>query len=150
MIFVTVGTGEFDKLVKEIDNMVALGNIKEKVIVQTGRGNFKPRNCEAFDFAPSLDKYYEKADLVIINGGKGKVFEILNKNKKLIAVPNRDRTDPMHQVEFIKAIEKESKALLYCDNYKKIGEFIKKSKDYNFKDYKKADCKIDKVIIENV
>ena len=38
MIFVTVGTHEqpFNRLVKKIDDLVADGIIKEKVIIQTG------------------------------------------------------------------------------------------------------------------
>ena len=140
MIFITVGTGEFDKLVKQIDSLVGRGRIKKKVLIQIGRSKYKPKNCKYFDFAPDLDKYYEKASLVISHGGPGTVFEILDKGKKLIAVPNRDRTDPRHQVEFLEGISKESKALLYCNYYNKIGSFIEIAKKFKFTKYKKPKC----------
>lgn len=44
MIFVTVGTHEqpFNRLIKKVDDLVANGNIKEKVIVQTGFSTYIP------------------------------------------------------------------------------------------------------------
>ncbi len=120
ILFVTVGTGKFDTLVEEIDKLVGAGKVKGKVVIQIGRGSYLPKNCEYFRFSDNLDKYYDSASLVISHGGPGTVFEILRKGKKLIAVPNRDRTDPMHQVEFLEGVSSESKALLYCDDYSKI------------------------------
>ena len=48
MIFVTVGTHEqpFNRLVKKVDELVAQGDIKEKVIIQTGFSTYKPNHCD--------------------------------------------------------------------------------------------------------
>ena len=50
MIFVTVGTHEqpFNRLVKKVDDLVAHGNIKEKVIIQTGFSTYNANRCECF------------------------------------------------------------------------------------------------------
>ena len=49
MIFVTVGTHEqpFNRLIKKIDDLVANGNINEKVIVQTGFSTYITEYSEA-------------------------------------------------------------------------------------------------------
>ncbi|MDU2502160.1 MAG: glycosyltransferase, partial [Lactobacillus gasseri] len=48
MIFVTVGTHEqpFNRLVKKIDDLVADGKIKEKVVIQTGFSTYQPVHCD--------------------------------------------------------------------------------------------------------
>ena len=48
MIFVTVGTHEqpFNRLIKEVDRLVADGKIKEKVVIQTGFSTYNPEHCE--------------------------------------------------------------------------------------------------------
>jgi UDP-N-acetylglucosamine transferase subunit ALG13 len=148
MLFVTIGNGKFEPLIKEIDRLKEKGIIKDKVIIQLGHGTYKPQHCKWFTFEPNLKKYYDQADLIISHGGPGTVFEILRKKKKLIAIPNRDRTDPNHQVEYLKAIAKETTALIYCDDVKLLAECIHKIKKHEFKFYKMPQCKINKTINE--
>ena len=52
MIFVTLGTHNqgFMRLIKTIDDLVGSGKIKEKVLIQKGYTDYKPINCESFDF----------------------------------------------------------------------------------------------------
>lgn len=52
MIFVTVGTHEqsFDRLLREVDNLVKEGTIKENVIMQTGFSEYQPKNCTYYNF----------------------------------------------------------------------------------------------------
>jgi beta-1,4-N-acetylglucosaminyltransferase len=144
MIFVTVGTGKFEELVKEIDRIAP--KLKDKIIIQIGSGEYKPKNCEWFRFAPSLDYYYKKATLLISHGGPGIVFEILDTGKKYIACANRDRTDPQHQVEFLEAISKEATSIIYCKDISKISSYIQKAKKHKPKKYKKVKCCMDKEV----
>lgn len=146
MLFVTVGNGKFDPLVKEIDRLKGKGKIKEKVIIQLGHGAYKPKNCPWFAFEPSLEKYYREANLIISHGGPGIVFEVLRKKKKLIALPNRDRTDPRHQVEYLKAIAEETPALVYCDKVELLESCLEKAKTHRFKAYNAPKCNIHKAI----
>ena len=48
MIFVTVGTHEqpFDRLVKYIDELVKVGEIKEEVVIQAGYSTYEPVHCK--------------------------------------------------------------------------------------------------------
>jgi len=147
-IFVVVGNGKFDPLIKKIDQLKEKGKIKEKVIAQIGHGTYLPKYCQWFKFETPLDKYYQEADLIISHGGPGAVFEILMMDKKLIAVPNRDRTDPRHQVEFLQAIEKETSALIYCDKIELLESCLEKAKTYKFVKYNQPVCNIHKVINE--
>ena len=52
MIFVTVGTHDqgFERLVRKIDELVESKKIKERVVIQTGYTEYKPRKCKWFKF----------------------------------------------------------------------------------------------------
>ena len=145
-IFVTIGTGKFEALVKEIDT-IAL-ELKDKITVQIGSGEYIPKNCKWFRFAPNLASYYNTADLIISHGGPGTVFEILETGKRFVACANVDRTDPKHQVEFLEAISKETKSLIYCKNAKKLYVAIQKAKKNKFDKYKKPRCWMAKIVSE--
>ena len=145
-VFVTVGNGNFDPLIKEIDKLKAEGQLPGKVIIQIGHGKYEPKHCEFFKFAPTLQPYYLKATLVISHGGPGTVFEILRKKLPLIALANRDRTDPMHQVEFLEAISAESNGLIYCPSIQKLAEKIESAKGHDFIPYQRPDCTMHELV----
>ncbi|MBI2102598.1 hypothetical protein HYT55_02065 [Candidatus Woesearchaeota archaeon] len=140
ILFVTVGNGKFDPLVQELDRLKKEGKINHDIIIQVGHGEYKPSHCQWFTFDQHLGKYYEKADLIIGHGGPGTVFEILRLKKPLIALPNRDRTDPQHQVEYLEAMAKETTSLLYCDHVEKINEFLKQAETHQFTSYQPPPC----------
>ncbi|MDP3989960.1 MAG: PssE/Cps14G family polysaccharide biosynthesis glycosyltransferase [archaeon] len=146
VLFVTVGNGKFNPLIKEIDRLKEEGKIKQDVVIQLGHGIYEPKNCKWFRFSEGLDKYYNNADLIISHGGPGTVFEILRKKKKLIAIPNRDRTDPRHQVEYLRAMADETDSMLYCDRVKDIEYCLDKAKRHKFTKYKAPECSMHLVI----
>jgi len=103
MILVTTGThdGQFDRLIKRIDEIAP--KIKEKIVVQIGYGKYKPRNIEYFDFAPSLDKYYKSARLIIVQAATSLIEISMKYKKPVITVPRQARYHEHindHQVEF--------------------------------------------------
>lgn len=87
VIFVTVGTTHFDPLVQEIDELVDAGRIKDKVVCQIGAGTYVPKHAEHFRFQPSIDDWFEQADLVICHGG-ATVMSLLQKKKRFVAIAN--------------------------------------------------------------
>jgi UDP-N-acetylglucosamine transferase subunit ALG13 len=91
MILVTLGTQDksFKRLLKEIDNQIVKGNIKEEVIIQAGHTKYKSENMQIFDFInkEELNNLMDKANLIITHAGVGTIIEGLNKNKKMIVVP---------------------------------------------------------------
>lgn len=69
MILVLLGTqdNDFSRLLKEIDNLINIGIIKDKVLVQSGYTQFISNNMEIIDFV-SISEFnilLGKADLVI-------------------------------------------------------------------------------------
>jgi UDP-N-acetylglucosamine transferase subunit ALG13 len=109
MIFVTIGTHykDFSRFVKRIDEIAPF--IKDKIVVQIGHTKYIPKNCESFDFAPSLNPYYKKANIVVMHGGSS-VWEFMYQyNKPLIVVPRQSKYGEHvndHQVDFAEYVEK--------------------------------------------
>jgi beta-1,4-N-acetylglucosaminyltransferase len=109
MILVTIGNHNqgFDRLIKRIDEVAP--KLKEKIIIQRGYTKYVPKNCESFDFSPSLDDYYKKARLIIVHSAMS-LIEIIKKYKKpLITVPRQYKFKEHindHQVEFAESVEK--------------------------------------------
>jgi len=109
MILVTIGNHNqgFERLIKRIDEIAP--KIKEKIIVQRGYTDYVPKNCESFDFSPSLDKYYKSARLIIVHSAMS-LIEIIKKYKKpLITVPRQYKFNEHindHQAEFAESVEK--------------------------------------------
>lgn len=143
MIFVTVGTGKFDLLIKEIDKIAPI--LKEKIVMQIGNGFYEPKNCEFFRYARSLERYYKRARLVIAHGGAGTTYELLRMNKKIVSMANLDRTDP-HQQEILGALS-EQNHLIWCKNPSELVNCIKKAKKFKFKKYKTPKCEIAEKIL---
>lgn len=91
MIFVCVGSRkfQFDRLLKEVDNLVAIGEIKEEVFAQIGASNYNPQNYSFKRYLSSeeFNNYQESSKLIISHGGTGALIGALKKGKQVIAVP---------------------------------------------------------------
>lgn len=113
MIFVTVGTHEqpFNRLIEKMDELVANGDIKEKVVIQYGFSTYDAKHCEmhkmmSFD---EMQQTFKDARIVITHGGPSSFVEALQYGKVPIVVPrqlefNEHVND--HQVDFTKLIAK--------------------------------------------
>jgi beta-1,4-N-acetylglucosaminyltransferase len=104
MIFVTVGTTHFDDLIREVDRLVRVGEIREEVLAQIGEGQYVPSHIKWIRYAKTLEPYFEEADLVICHGGVGSVFELLRMGKPFIAVANKVLQHD-HQADFLRAMQ---------------------------------------------
>lgn len=104
MIFVTIGTTQFDELIEAVDQIVASGQISEPVVCQIGNGSYIPQHCEHFMFQPSIDDWLEKSSMVICHGG-ATVLSILAMGKPFIAVANTRLADD-HQSLFLSHLSK--------------------------------------------
>ena len=92
MIFVTVGSTDFDALVRRMDELSEA--LPDEVVMQIGEGQYVPQHAAAhLRYAPSLDPYYDRAEIVVSHGGLGTVVEALRKGKRLVAASNPDRYD---------------------------------------------------------
>jgi beta-1,4-N-acetylglucosaminyltransferase len=85
-VFVTVGTTEFDELIKQVSDIEFLKLLVNKgytsITIQKGKGDYFPNvkeckenfsnfNMEVFDFDDSLNKFMRASDLIISHGGAG-------------------------------------------------------------------------------
>jgi beta-1,4-N-acetylglucosaminyltransferase len=115
-LFITVGTTEFDQLVREIDNVEFIRIVKDSgfssVTVQMGRGVHEPSilsiSCtellvEVYRFKPTLDDDMRRADLIISHCGAGSILEAVKYEKELIVVVNTSLQDN-HQTELADAM----------------------------------------------
>lgn len=111
MIFVTVGTHEqpFNRLIEKMDELVASGEIKEKVVVQYGFSTYEAKHCEmhkmmSFD---EMQQTFKDARIVITHGGPSSFVEALQYGKVPIVVPRQLEFNEHvnnHQVDFTKLI----------------------------------------------
>ena len=139
MIFVTVGTHEqpFNRLIKKVDELVANGEIKEKVIIQTGFSTYVPKHCEGHKMLSfeEMQKNLRDARIVITHGGPSSFIEALQFGKVPIVVPRQEKFNEHvnnHQVDFTRLIAKRMNNIIpvydiddlkkTIDNYDKIAE----------------------------
>lgn len=98
MIFVSLGTMDipFYRMAKAVDNWAASTN--EKVVVQTGYTNYPYKYVKSFDFCtkPEMQKYMEEAEILILQGGWGAISEAMEKGKRIVVMPRRDKTEHIH------------------------------------------------------
>lgn len=91
MIFVTVGSQkfQFNRLLKEMDELIETGKIKDDVFAQIGVSDYKPKNYKYKEFITQeeFNDYLNKADIIITHAGTGVIVNSVKKGKKVIGVP---------------------------------------------------------------
>ena len=143
-LFVTVGSTDFDDLIKAVDNLVP--KLETKGIMQIGNGKYKPVNLKFFRFKETLEPFYKKATLAVAHGGLGTTIELLKHRIPLVSISNPDRFDK-HQDDLLKAMEDEG-YLVWCKRLKDLEQSIHLAQINNFRIYETPKCKIHYVINE--
>ena len=144
MIFVSIGTTSFNALIQAMDSLSQ--SLSEEVVMQIGRSDHVPEQCEYFRFAPSLVPYYERASLVISHGGLGIVTEILERGLPLVAVEDPDQPD-RHQREILEVWEREGH-LVWCKDLRRLPRAIEQVRSQRFKPYAAPECRIHTIITQ--
>ena len=131
MIFVTVGTHEqpFDRLVRQMDDLVASGAITEEVIIQTGYTDYEPKHCTWSKLLPYPEMVKNVADarLVITHGGPSSFIMPLQVGKTPIVVPRQEKYGEHvndHQLLFALEVEKRQKNILVVQDIETLGQTI--------------------------
>lgn len=131
----TVGTSlPHDTLIEKMDELVTSGAISEKVVAQIGEGEYQPRAIESFRFAPGLEKYFEKADVIVSNCGAGTIMENVTRGRPLVAIQNPDVTGG-HEWELLKKM-KEGQHLIWCKHLELLEDCILQAKSMEFIPFK--------------
>lgn len=142
MIFVAVGTQKFslNRLLKQIDELIQTGKIKEEVFAQIGHSDYKPQNYKYKDFIgkEEFDKVVEQCDVLITHSGVGTIISGLNRNKPIILYPRlakyKEHVDD-HQLEIAQSFFDKNFVLL-CNENDDLSELVEKSKVHKFDKYK--------------
>jgi UDP-N-acetylglucosamine transferase subunit ALG13 len=131
MIFVTVGTHEqpFNRLIEKMDELVENGEIKEKVIVQSGFSTCEAKYCEmhkmmSFD---EMRQTFKDARIVITHGGPSSFVEALQYGKVPIVVPRQLEFNEHvnnHQVDFTKLIAERMNNIIPVYDVNELGQTI--------------------------
>jgi len=144
MIFVTIGSTDFDPLIVRMDELGP--RLGDDVIMQIGLGEYVPKNGRFFRFAQSLDDYYARADLVVAHGGLGTIVEVLERGKKLVCVVNPTTYDT-HQ-EHLLGLFSAQNNLVWCKGLEQLEEAIQQARTTQLSPYQPPECHIHEIIIE--
>lgn len=151
MIFVSLGTNDksFERLLKTIDKEIEKGNIKDKVIAQSGYTKYSSKNMEVFDLMPmdKFNKCIDDCDILITHGGVGTILDGLKKGKKIIAFPRLSKFQEHvndHQVEIID--EFCNSGFILTGDIEDVSSLIKKCDSFSPKAYKSNNYKFNKLI----
>lgn len=113
MIFLTVGSQkfQFNRLLKEIDKLIAEKNITEEVFAQIGYSDYLPKNYKYKSFLDrnEFTNIMSKCDKVITHGGTGAIIGAVKKGKKVIAIPRLSKYGEHiddHQLQIIMEFKK--------------------------------------------
>ncbi|MGE5197626.1 MAG: glycosyltransferase [Deltaproteobacteria bacterium] len=109
MIFLTVGHKEFDRLVKNMDEIVS--EIDDEVIMQIGdKPAYFPKHAKFFRFVTrgEIDGYFQNTKLIVAHCSTGAILIARKYFKPIIMVPRyHDRGEHIddHQLELAKILE---------------------------------------------
>jgi UDP-N-acetylglucosamine transferase subunit ALG13 len=136
MIFVTVGTHEqqFNRLVKEVDNLIEKGQIKEEMFVQLGYSDYIPKNCiwKKLLSYDRIEQYLDEARIVITHGGPATFMNVIQKGKVPIVVPRQKQFGEHvnnHQLEFAKRLVEEGYSLDVVEDVSDLWYAIKRNEN---------------------
>lgn len=151
MIFVSLGTNDksFKRLLDKIEDEVKLGNIKDKVIVQSGYTKYESKNMDIIDLMPmeEFNKNIKECDILITHGGVGTILDGLKLGKKIIAFPRLSKYQEHvndHQVEIIN--EFSDCGYILTGELDELVDLIKKCVVFKPKSYKSNNYKFNKMI----
>ena len=143
VIFVTVGTTDFDALISAMDNLAPA--LDEPVVMQVGRGKARPAHAaEWFTFAPTLEPYYRRANLVVSHGGLGTVVEVLRGGGRLVAVSNPERYD-RHQEDLLSILD-QARNLYWCRSEPQLSDALNTVRSADFSPYEAPACTLQEEI----
>ena len=152
MILVLLGTqnNSFERLLKEIENLIDKKVIKQEVIVQKGYTKYESENMKLFDFIPEqkIEELEEKADFIITHGGVGSILQSIMKGKKVIAVPRSHSYGEHvnnHQQEIVKLFNQKG-YIIGIQEVEQLEEAIQEIEKFVPKKYEKDNHKMLKII----
>ncbi|MBQ8541053.1 MAG: glycosyl transferase [Clostridia bacterium] len=147
MIFVAVGTQKFsfNRLLKNIDDLIEAGAITEEVFAQIGNSDYIPKNFKYISFMSKedFDSTVERSSLVITHSGVGTIISAISRHKPIIVCPRLSKYGEHvddHQLEIAQYFSK-MKYILMCNDGEALLDVINIARDYEFAEYKSQKAK---------
>jgi UDP-N-acetylglucosamine transferase subunit ALG13 len=144
MIFISVGTHkqQFNRLLKEIDDLIIKKIIKDKVFAQIGYSNYVPKKYDYKKFLgiEEFDENINKCTIFITHAGEGNIGTALQYEKKMVIIPRRKKFDEHtndHQLELADAIKKQKQGIV-IEDVCEIEKALKRIAGLNIKKTKHA------------
>ncbi len=141
MIYIVVGTQkfQFNRLLKQIDEFVVDGTIRDIVFAQVGYSDYKPVHYKYTDFLgkEEFNAHIEKCDLLITHSGVGTIMAGLKNSKPVIAVPRLAKYEEHvddHQVQIANSFAIKN-YILICNETCNLGKLISEAKVHKFDKY---------------
>lgn len=142
MIFVTIGSTDFDPLIAKMDQLAP--TLGDQVVMQIGNGQYVPKNGPFFRFAESLDDYYHQATVIVAHGGLGTIMEALGLRKALVCVVNPTTYD-RHQEHLLEVFAQQG-YLVWCKDMDQLAQAVEQARAGNFARYESPPCHIAEAI----
>jgi UDP-N-acetylglucosamine transferase subunit ALG13 len=154
MIFVILGTWPlpFTRPLKEIEQLIKSGVIKEKVIVQAGVTEFESSFMDVIPYfdKDEFDSIYEQASFIITHAGEGSIILGLKHNKKVISIARlikyNEHIDD-HQLDILNVFSSKGYLLAWEDG-DKLEDVLIRLEKFEPVPYPFAEDKISEAIIK--
>lgn len=134
-ILVTVGTTRFDSLIKHLDGLDLPSDMA--LTFQIADGAYKPLKHPFFSFSKNIDQYYQNSDVVICHAGAGTIYKLLELRKRIIIVPNTERTDN-HQLDIAAYMGNNGHALTVID-FDELFNAMQQIREIDLRPFEKHD-----------
>ena len=134
---------EFPRLLSEVERLIKVGRIKDKVIAQIGYTKFETkllkRQMQLIEFTTpaEIQKLIKNSDFIITHGGVATIIEGINNGKKVIAVPRLKKYKEHvndHQLQIIENFN-DSGYIIGTSGVEGIEEALDKVKNFNPRRY---------------
>ena len=154
MIFVILGTQKFqmNRLLAQIDRLVASGTIGGPVLAQIGHSDYEPKNYPFRRFLDKaeFDRLISEAGVIVTHGGVSTIISALKCRKRIVVCPRLARYGEHvddHQREVARAFAKKG-YLLCCDEGDDLAEAIASCEAREFPEYVSQTNEITRIINE--
>lgn len=108
---ICVGTSSFNSLLIQIDSLKRNDVYFE---IQYGNSSYIPKHHKSYRWLDNFIEYAASFDFVITHAGAGTIYGLLEKNVKLLVVPNIERVDK-HQLEISRFLLENNLAYICYD-----------------------------------
>lgn len=141
MIFVTLGTQkfQFNRVLKQIDELINVGLISEDVYAQIGHSTYIPQKYK-FDRFVDKDKFNEcinSCNFVITHSGVATIIKAVSNGKPVIVVPRRKKYGEHvddHQMQIATCFA-ENNYVMMCEETNDLLDCIDRIPQFKFEKY---------------